>query len=108
MPVKELLDKIDHGFTWMFHGKEPDQRSSTTQRPRNFKVLSILALIALILQSGLLFLALFAPGLPYRIAQSAGGRSPIAALHPDSRSADSIARTGCRQDGSLHEWRELL
>src|SRR4051812_28270431 len=47
----------------MFHGKEPRPR----KKARNFKLLSILALLALILQSGLLFLALFAPGLPYRI-----------------------------------------
>ena len=63
MPVKVLLEKIDHGFTWMFHGKEP----RPTNKARNFKVLSILALLALIIQSGLLFLALFAPGLPYRL-----------------------------------------
>lgn len=69
MPVKALLDKIDHGFTWMFHGKEPHPHPQR-QKPRNFKVLSILALIALILQSGLLFLALFAPGLPYRISKA--------------------------------------
>lgn len=67
MPVRELLDKIDYGFTWMLRGgKEPKRRHP---RVRNYKLLSILALIALILQSGLLFLALFAPGLPYRVSR---------------------------------------
>jgi cardiolipin synthase A/B len=66
--VTKLLEKIDHGFTWMFHRKEPKLHPRQKQ-PRNFKVLSILALIALILQSSLLFLALFAPGLPYRIGK---------------------------------------
>jgi cardiolipin synthase len=67
--MRELIDKIDHGFTWMFHGKEPRHTGPRERRPRNFKVLSILALIALILQSGLLLLALFAPPLPYRISK---------------------------------------
>jgi cardiolipin synthase len=66
--VTKLLEKIDHGFTWMFHRKEPKLHPRQKQ-PRNFRVLSILALIALILQSSLLFLALFAPGLPYRIGK---------------------------------------
>ena len=66
--MTKLLEKIDHGFTWMFHRKEPAPHPRS-KKPRNFKVLSILALIALILQSGLFFLALFAPGLPYRIAK---------------------------------------
>jgi cardiolipin synthase len=48
----------------MFNSREKKPR-----QPRNFKVLSILALVALIIQSGLLFLALFAPGLPYRISK---------------------------------------
>ena len=70
MPVKELLDRIDHGFTWMLRRREPDQRHIPPQkRVRNFKWLSICALIALILQSGLLFLALFEPGLPYRVSR---------------------------------------
>ena len=69
MPVKDLLDKIDHGFTWMFYGKEPDQ-PVPKRKARRFKILSILALIALIIQSGMLFLALFAPGLPYRIGKA--------------------------------------
>src|SRR5436190_12590756 len=54
----------------MFHGKEPQERPGIQKKARNFKVLSILALIALIIQSGLLFLALFAPGLPYRISKA--------------------------------------
>ena len=66
--MTKLLEKIDHGFTWMFHRKQPSLHPRE-KRPRNFKVLSVLALIALILQSGLLFLALFAPGLPYRIGK---------------------------------------
>jgi cardiolipin synthase A/B len=69
VPVKDLLDKIDHGFTWMFYGKEPDQ-PVPKRKARRFKILSILALIALIIQSGMLFLALFAPGLPYRIGKA--------------------------------------
>jgi cardiolipin synthase len=77
LPVKDLLDRIDHGFSWMT-GKhavrektEPGHAPTPGERkPRNFKVLSILALVALILQSGLLFLALFEPGLPYRISKS--------------------------------------
>ena len=69
MPVRELLDKIDHGFTWMIRGREPRGK-----RVRNYKVLSILALIALILQTGLLFLALFDPGLPYRVSRAAPER----------------------------------
>lgn len=68
MPVKALLDKIDHGFSWMFYGKEPD-KPVPKRKARNFKILSILALIALVLQTGMFFLALFAPGLPYRIAK---------------------------------------
>ncbi|HYO84104.1 MAG TPA: hypothetical protein VES20_22055, partial [Bryobacteraceae bacterium] len=75
MPVKELLDKIDHGFTWIIHRREPNQQHiPPQQRIRNFKWLSILALIALILQSGLLFLALFEPVLPYRVSRSAAER----------------------------------
>jgi cardiolipin synthase A/B len=68
--VKELIDKIDHGFTWMLHRKEPRTTGPRERRPRNFKVLSVLALIALVIQSGLLFLALFAPPLPYRISKA--------------------------------------
>jgi cardiolipin synthase A/B len=66
--VREILDKIDYGFSWMT-GKEPGTESGPRRekKPRNFKTLSILALIALVLQSGLLFLALFAPGLPYKV-----------------------------------------
>lgn len=67
--MTKLLEKIDHGFTWMFHGKEP-KAPRGEKKPRNFKLLSILALLALIIQSGLLFLALFAPGLPYRVARA--------------------------------------
>lgn len=67
--MTKLLEKIDHGFTWMFHRREPESRPRQ-KKPRNFKVLSILALIALILQSGLLFIALFGPGLPYKISEA--------------------------------------
>jgi cardiolipin synthase len=42
--------------------------------PRNTKILWVLALTALIIQSGLLLLALFAPGLPYRVARGAPER----------------------------------
>lgn len=70
MPVKALLDKIDDGFTWMFHRKDQEHQIPPQKKARNFKVLSILALIALIIQSGMLFLALFAPGLPYRISKA--------------------------------------
>ncbi|HYP07312.1 MAG TPA: phospholipase D-like domain-containing protein [Bryobacteraceae bacterium] len=69
MPVKELLDKIDHGFTWMFYGREPD-KPVPRRKARNFKILSVLALIALVLQTSMFFLALFAPPLPYRISEA--------------------------------------
>jgi cardiolipin synthase len=69
--LKELLDKIEHGFSWMA-GKLPGNHDDPRQpkKPRNFKTLSILALVALIIQSGLLFLALFEPGLPYRVSKA--------------------------------------
>src|SRR5262245_19678917 len=44
------------------------------KKPRNFKALSILALIALDLQSGLLFLALFEPGLRYKVSKAPAER----------------------------------
>jgi cardiolipin synthase len=77
LPVRDLLDRIDQGFSWMT-GKHvetekpfgPGQPDAPQRKTRNFKVLSILALVALILQSGLLFLALFEPGLPYRVSKS--------------------------------------
>jgi cardiolipin synthase len=68
-PVKDLLEKLDHGFAWIFQGKEPDQ-PVPRRKARKFKVLTVLALIALVLQTGMLLLALFAPGLPYRISQA--------------------------------------
>jgi cardiolipin synthase len=68
-PVKDLLEKLDHGFAWIFHGKEPEQ-PIPKRKARKFKVLTVLALIALVLQTGMLLLALFSPGLPYRISQS--------------------------------------
>ena len=64
MPVRELLEKIEHGFHWMSHGDKPRPK-----RVRNYKLISILALIALVLQGGLLLLALFEPGLPYKVAR---------------------------------------
>jgi cardiolipin synthase len=71
MPVKDLVDKIEHGFHWMMNGRERDQRHlPKAKRVRSYKAISILALIALVLQSGLLFLALFAPGLPYRVSRA--------------------------------------
>lgn len=54
----------------MFQRKEPTRNIPRHAKARHFKVLSILALLALIIQSGLLFLALFAPGLPYRISKA--------------------------------------
>jgi cardiolipin synthase len=73
--VKTILDKIEHGFQWMHDGREPDQRHIAPQkRVRNYKVISIFALIALILQTWLLFLALFAPGLPYRVSRAPAER----------------------------------
>lgn len=66
MPVKVLLEKIDQGFSWMAGKKQ----APTAKKRPNFKVLSILALIALVIQSGLLFLALFEPGLPYRVSKA--------------------------------------
>jgi cardiolipin synthase len=68
-PVRELLEKLDHGFTWIFQGKEPDQ-PVPRRKARKFKVLTVLALIALVLQTGMLLLALFSPGLPYRISEA--------------------------------------
>jgi cardiolipin synthase len=53
----------------MFYGKEPDQ-PVPKRKARKFKILSVLALIALVIQTGMLFLALFAPGLPYRISKA--------------------------------------
>ena len=64
MPVRELLEKIEHGFHWMSNSDKPRPK-----RVRNYKLISILALIALVLQGGLLFLALFEPGLPYKVAR---------------------------------------
>src|SRR5262245_36644940 len=57
-------------------GKEAPPKYGPRQqkKPRNFKALSILALIALILQSGLLFLALFEPGLPYKVSKAPAER----------------------------------
>jgi cardiolipin synthase A/B len=69
LPVKLLLDKIDHGFTWIFRGREP-RRPRDPKKPRNYKTLSVLALIALVIQSGIVFLALFEPGLPYKISRA--------------------------------------
>jgi cardiolipin synthase A/B len=68
-PVKDILEKLDHGFTWIFHGKEPDQ-TVPRRKARKFKILTVLALIALVLQTGMLLLALFSPGLPYRISKA--------------------------------------
>jgi cardiolipin synthase len=73
VPVRDLLEKIEHGFHWMANGKE--RAHPTRKRVRNYKLISILALIALILQGGLLFLALFEPGLPYKVA-----RGPVEGL----------------------------
>src|SRR5690349_5857432 len=54
----------------MANGRERDQRGIPSQkRVRNYKWISILALIALVLQGGMLFLALFEPGLPYKVAR---------------------------------------
>ena len=70
MPVKELIEKIEHGFHWIANGRERDQRQvPSAKRVRNYKGIAILALIALILQGGMLFLALFEPGLPYRVSR---------------------------------------
>jgi cardiolipin synthase len=41
---------------------------------RNFRVLFYLSMVALVLQSGLLFLALFEPGLPYTISRAPAER----------------------------------
>jgi cardiolipin synthase len=74
VPVKQLLEKIDHGFSWMTGKELATPKRPGEKKPRNFKALSILALIALIIQSGLLFLALFEPGLPYRVSKGAPER----------------------------------
>lgn len=68
MPVKAALEKIQHGFSWMTGNGHHHARGP--KKPRNFKVISILALIALVIQSGLLLLALFEPGLPYKVSKS--------------------------------------
>lgn len=75
MPVKALLEKLDHGFSWMTGRDLVEDRKTHRPLPpekkiKNFKWLSILALIALLLQSGMLFLALFEPGLPYRVSKA--------------------------------------
>ena len=75
MPVKELLEKIEHGFHWMANGRERDQRHLPKgKRVRNYKWIAILALIALVVQGGILFLALFDTGLPYRVSRSSAER----------------------------------
>ena len=39
VPVKELLDKIDHGIHWIANGRERDQRQVPSgKRVRNYKV----------------------------------------------------------------------
>jgi cardiolipin synthase len=97
MPVKALLNKIDHGFTWMFRNKE-HHANRKQRRPRNFKVISVLALIALVFQTGFLVLALMKPGLPYRVS-----RSPAVRLD-DPRFVQTLqALTG----GHLHHYSKL-
>jgi cardiolipin synthase A/B len=96
VPVKDLLDKIDHGFSWMT-GRETatDPKAPHEKKPRNFKALSILALIALIVQSGLLFLALFEPGLPYRVSKGV----------PEQINSENFTRTLEALTGAhLHQW----
>jgi cardiolipin synthase len=96
VPVRDLLEKIEHGFHWMANGRERDQRHiPQPKRVRNYKVISILALIALILQTGLLFLALFEPGLPYRVS-----RVPAERLDDPRFTRTLQALTG----GHLHQW----
>lgn len=75
MPVRDLVDKIEHGFHWLANGRERDQRHlPPAQRVRNYRTIAILALVALIAQAWLLFLALFAPGLPYRVSRAPAER----------------------------------
>jgi cardiolipin synthase len=97
--VKDLLDKIDHGFTWMTSGKEPDQRHvPPRKRVRNFKVISVLALIALVIQTGLLVLALFSPGLPYKVSKGP----------PDNLRSDRVVQTLEALTGAhLYFWSKL-
>jgi cardiolipin synthase len=49
------------------------ERPDSDKRQRPYRTLSILALIALVIQSGLLFLALFEPGLPYVVTKRVEG-----------------------------------
>lgn len=95
MPVRELLDKIDQGFSWMT-GQQPEKekpalpgQTRPQRKARNFKVLSILALIALVIQTGLLILALFEPGLPYRVS-----RTPAEQIESDHFVRSLAALTG--------------
>lgn len=101
MPVRELLDRIDQGFSWMT-GQQPEKdkppapgQNKPQRRARNFKVLSILALIALVIQSGLLILALFEPGLPYRVS-----RTPAERIDSDHFIRTMAALTGAH----LQNW----
>lgn len=96
MPVKDLIQKIEHGFQWMAKGKEPDQRHiAPSKRVRNYKWVAILALIALILQGGMLFLALFEPGLPYRVS-----RGPVERLDDPH----FIRTLSTLTNGQLFQW----
>jgi cardiolipin synthase len=66
--MKEILEKIEHGLSSLTHRDEGRQQKVTTSH--TYRGLAIAALIALIVQSGLLFLALFEPGLPYKIPKA--------------------------------------
>ena len=51
------------------------------RKPGNFRVLFYLSMIALVLQSGLFFLALFEPGLPYTVSKTAENLDSREFLH---------------------------
>jgi cardiolipin synthase A/B len=96
VPVRELLQKIDHGFSWMTGKENPtESRPRRQKKPRNFKAISIAALVALILQSGMLFLALFDPGLPYKVLKGA----------PEQLASERFVKTLEALTGAhLHQW----
>jgi cardiolipin synthase A/B len=99
VPVRDLLEKIEHGFHWMANGRERDQSALRREkRVRNYKWISILALIALVLQSGMLFLALFEPGLPYKVA-----RGPVERLDDPHFVKTLEALTGAQ----MYQWSHM-
>ena len=70
------LDRFSAAISHLFERTSGERH--TRREARAFKVLAVLSIIALILQTGMLFLALFEPGLPYRVVD---GGTDIASDH---------------------------